>query len=52
MPPPDDRDRISLLELPIGLASDGRPPVSKRTVLYLLGLLFLIAVAVGWITTP
>ena len=51
MTPPLDRwSRPSLLRrVPVSFAADGRPPISKRVVLYLLSLLLIAALVVGWL---
>jgi hypothetical protein len=33
----------------VSFAADGRPPISKRVVLYLLSLLLIAALVVGWL---
>ncbi|MFW5939276.1 MAG: hypothetical protein ACOCSD_00825 [Halolamina sp.] len=53
--PPDRRRRPGLLELvslPVGFLAGGRPPISKRAVLYLLAVLLLVAGAMGWLAQP
>ncbi|NHX35168.1 MULTISPECIES: hypothetical protein [Halolamina] len=37
---------------PVVFVDGGSPPISKRMVLYLLSLLLLAAVALGWVFHP